>query len=135
LGAVVLGFFGGSTQVGNGNAAGHVGGFLIGEVGDIPGNLSAGQGLGHGIVVHQQIPGKVQDDDPILHLGNGFGVDHLPGVVQQGRVQGNNVTLGINLIPAIYPDNVAVQVPGGLDGNKGVASIDVHSQSPGGVGQ
>ncbi len=135
FGAVVLGLLRRRAQMGNGDAAGHIGGLFIGEVGDIPGHLAAGQGLGHGVVVHQLIPGKVQDDDAVLHLGDGLGVDHLPSIVQQRGVQGDDVALGVDIRALFDPDDVAVQVPGGLDGDKGIAAVDVHAQPPGGIGQ
>ena len=50
-------------------------------------------------------------------------------------MQGKDVALGVQLLPVVYPDNVAVQMPGGVNGDKGVAAVDLHSQSPGGVGQ
>ena len=94
--------------MGDGNAAGHIGGLPVGKVGDVPGNLAGGQRRRHGVVVYQQVTGEVQDNDTVLHLGDGLGVNHAPGVVQQGGVEGNDVALGIDFIPAVDPDDVAV---------------------------
>ena len=121
--------------MGDGNAAGHIGGLPVGEVGDVPGDLAGGQRRRHGVVVHQQVTGEVQDDDAVLHLGDGLGVYHSPGVVQQGSVEGNDVALGIDFIPVVDTDDVAVQVPRRLNGDEGVAAVDGHAQISGGVGQ
>ena len=91
--------------------------------------------MGHGLVIHQQVAGEVQNDDAVLHGGDGFGIDHLPGVVQQGRVQGDDVAAGKDILPLVHAGNLAVQMPGGVDGDKGVAAVDLHAQPPGGVGQ
>ena len=113
--------------MGDGNAAWHIGGLSVGEVGDVPGDLAGGQGSRHGVVVHQQVTGEVQDDDTVLHLGDGLGVYHAPGVVQQGSVKGNDVALGIDFIPVVDTDDVAVQVPRRFDGDEGVAAVDGHA--------
>ena len=135
LGTVVLGLLGGGPQVRNGNAAGHIGSLLIGKVRDIALDLPGCQSLCHSIVVHQQIPGKVQNNDSVLHLGNGFGVDHLLGVLYQGRVERNNVAGSKNLIPAVDLVDLAVQMPGGIDGDKGVTAVNLHTQLPGSIGE
>ena len=135
LGAVILRLLGRSPQVRNGNAAGHIGGLLVGEVRDVALDLPGSQSLCHSIVVHQQIPGKVQNNDPVLHLGNGFGVDHLPGVLYQGRMERNDVAGSKNLIPAVDLMDLAVQMPSGIDGDEGVTAVNLHPQLPGGVGE
>ena len=133
--AVVLGFFGGGTQVGDGNAAGHTRSLLVGEVGDILCHLAGGQSLCHGIVVYQLIPGEVQNDDAVLHLGKSFGIDHLLGVLQQGDMEGDDIAVGIDLLPGLDPLHMAVQVPGSFHADVGVAAVDIHAQLPCTVGQ
>ena len=45
------------------------------------------------------------------------------------------VALGIDFIPVVDTDDVAVQVPRRLNGDEGVAAVDGHAQISGGVGQ
>ena len=108
FGAVILGLLGGGPQVGDGDAAGHGGSFLVGEVRHIPADLAGGQSLGHGLVVHQQIPGKVQEDDAIPHFRQCLRVDHLAGAVQQRGVQGDDITLFVDFLPGVHLDDAAV---------------------------
>ena len=135
LRAVVLGFLRGGPQVGDGDAAGHFCRPVIGEIRNIAPDLAGGQSCGHGLVIHQQVPGEVQNHHAVLHLGNGLGVDHLLGVLQQRGMQGDKIAVGKNLLPAVYPVNLTVQVPGGVNGDEGVAAVNLHSQLPGGVGK
>ena len=107
---------------------------MVGEIGDIPPHLSGTERLLHGLIIYQQIPGKVQNHHTILHFPQGLPVDHLGGVREQGGMEGNHITFLVNLIPGVYFDNVTVQMPGSVNGDKGVTTIDGHTQPSGGVG-
>ena len=135
LGAVILGFFRRSAQMRNGDDAFHTGGAGIGEVGDIAVDLAGLQCFFQGIVIHQLVSGKVQDQNTVDHLGECIGIEHFPGGIQQRGVQRNNVAIFVDLIQGLHMDHMAVQVPGSFYADIGVIAVDLHAQLSGGVGQ
>ena len=128
---VILRFLGGCTQVRNGNNTFHIGSTVIGEVSDIALDLTGLQGFFHRIIVHQQISCEVQNDNAILHLGNGLGIDHLLGAVQQRDMQGDNIGIGIDLIIGLDALNMAIQMPCSINRDIGVAAQHMHTQLSG----
>ena len=53
--------------------------------------------LQQGFRVDQRAPGGVQEDHTLFHLPDGVGTDHVPGLVRQGTVEGDDVGPGEQL--------------------------------------
>ena len=108
---------------------------LVGrEVRHIAGDLAGRErGLDRG-VVHQVPAGEVDDAHAVLHLGDGFGVDHSLCVGGGGDVNRDIVGVGIDFVVVIRLADGARQTPCGVDGDERVAADHLHPQPDGGVG-
>ena len=133
-GAVVLALRGGRPQVGQGRHVGSGQQPVVGEVGGVAGHLAGLQGGDEVAVVHQPAPCQVDDPHPVLHLGDGGGVDGVPGGLHVGQVEGHIVGVGVQRVQLLHHLDVAVQPQGGVYGQIGVVAVDLHPQGQGDVG-
>ena len=133
-GAVVLGLLGGGTQVGDQDGTLDTDQLGGGEVGDVAGDLTAGQGLDHVGGLNQRIAGEVDDLHAVLHARHGGGVDHALGVGGGGDVDGDVVGHLVDLLVGGGVGDVVVQVPGGVHRQEGIAAHYLHAQADGDVG-
>ena len=119
--------------MGDGNNAGLADQRVIGEVGNIPGDLAAfqcGEDIG---VIHQTAPGQIDDADAIAHGGDGSLVDHPLGGGEQRRVNGDIVAHLIDGLQ-IHHLNGGIQHQCILNREIGVIAVDIHAQLDGGIG-
>ena len=133
-GAVVLGLLGGCAQVGDQDGAGNADQLLSGEVGDVAGDLAAGQRLDHVGGLNEGVAGEVDDLHAVLHVCHGSGVDHALGVGGGGDVDGDVVSHLVDLLVGGGVGDVVVQVPSGVYGQEGIATDHLHTQTDGDVG-
>ena len=133
-GAVVLGFLGAGAQMRNHNTSLLACRGGIGKIGHIAGNLAALQTLQHIFFVGQKISGKVQQYHALLHLGDGYRIDHALGGIQQGHMDGDIVTVRIDIVHIQHMLHGTAQIPRGVHGQVGIIAVYIHSQRHGGVG-
>ena len=77
----------------------------VGEIGHIPGDLAALDPLQNILLICQQVPGKIQQNHTLFHLCNGHRIDHAPGGVHQRHMDGDVITLGVDIVLIEHMDH------------------------------
>ena len=91
-------------------------------------DFSGFQRLDQSILIHQKVTGKVQKDHALFHLVEGVLVDHLLCVIHQRNMNGDVITLGVDLVQSLAVVDGTGQIPGSVDGKVRIITIYVHSQ-------
>ena len=120
--------------MGNCDDAGHVDGFFGGEVGDVRADLTGSESVLEVCRVDQIRTGKVDDLHALLHHGDGFGVDHVLGILGCGNVEGDIIAGLEDFFVFFSLLNVLGQMPCRVDGDERVAADDLHADGLGSVG-
>lgn len=107
--------WGGDDAVGGGEQ-GAAGGDGLGGDHVQPGgeDLAAVEGVGQVLFHDQRPPGAVEQDDAVLHFGDGVPVDEAGVFRGQGTVEGDDVRAGQQLVHGNIPGGLAAQVAGVL---------------------
>lgn len=78
-------------------------------------------------IVHQVAPGGVHQNDTRLHLGDQIGVYHVPGLVVNGAVEGEDVAGGGQLLQGqVFHPEVCLHL-----GGTAVETVIVHLAAEG----
>lgn len=118
----------------NGNDLGMAEDIVIGEVGNIAGQLIPGERLQKRAGIHKLTPGEVQKYSTLLHHAQAGCVYHAPGLPIQRQVERDIVALGKKGIHIIHPGNLAGQMQGGIHRHKGIVAVYLHIKSYSGIG-
>ncbi len=132
--AVVLGFLRGCPQMRDHDRAFHACDLRGREIRHIPFHRTGNERIHDGFAVYQDIPGKVQDDDALLHQADGLPVDHALRAVQRRHVDGEIITFLVKLIHRLCVMDIPGKLPCGIYRYIGVISVHIHAQMDGRVG-
>ena len=132
--AVILGFFGRSTQVGNCYYTGGVDDLFGGEVGNVCRNLTVSESCLELLGIDEVCTGEVDDLNTVFHFCNAFGANHILGLFGCGNVQGDIISLFKNLIIGSRAADAVIEVPSTFNREEGVAADNVHAKVNCGVG-
>ena len=133
-GTVVLGLLRAGPQMGDDDAPRLARRSGVGEIRDIPRHLAGLQSLQHIRLIGKQIPGEIQQDDPVLHLPDGFRVEHAFRGIHQGHMDGDVIALGVDILHIGHMVHRPAQAPGRIHGQIRVVAVHIHVQRHSRVG-
>ena len=117
--------------MGDGNNAINAQHLFGGEVYHICGNLTTCESGQHILAIYEGVTREVQNTNAVLHGFKGLRTNHPLGIRGEGDVNGDIVTVGINLIYICYAVDCWREIPRGLHREVGVITIDLHTQGKG----
>ncbi len=101
---------------------------LVGEIGDIAGDLAALNRSDYIVGIDNVAAGKVDYAHTVAHFCNAFGVYHTLGRGQGRNMKRNVVAQGEQLVITVSLGNIARKRPGGVNRYIRIAADDLHSE-------
>ena len=129
FGTVILGFLCRSPQMWCDNGVRKSCCRRIREIHHIFLHLSPLQCLLHIRFIDQCISGEVQEYHAVLHLVKGFFIKHSLSGIQKRHVNGDKITLAVNLLIGFHKSDVPGHIQRIIHGKIWVASIYFHSKT------
>ena len=126
--AVVLGLLGGSAQMRDHDTSLLACRHRIGEIGDIALHFPFLQGFDHGVLIHEHVSCKVAQNHIFLHLGDRLRIDHSLRGIHRRYMNGDKITLRIDLIQILAMADTAGKVPSRIHGYIRVVSEHIHAE-------
>ena len=133
-GAVVLAFRRGGTEVRQADRVLDPEQVIRREIGDIGRDLAGGQRREQRAVIDQTAAGEIEDAHAVFHRSDRIRADHALGVRRERNVDGDVVTVGIDLVKRFGVADGARQVPRGIDRQVRVVPVDLHAEGDGRIG-
>ena len=100
----------------------------IWKIGHILSHPASPDALQNRLLIHKKISCKIQENHAVLHLRKGFFTDHALRRIHERHVNGNDITLLINLFHLEHMLYVAAQIPGSVHGHIGIVAVNFHTQ-------
>ena len=86
------------------------------------------QPLDYRFFIYQCIAGEVEENNAFLHLADGFLADHAARVVRKRHMDGDVITVAVNLVDVSDVTNAAGKTPCCLNGDERIVTEDFHTE-------
>ena len=126
--AVVFRLLGRSAQMRDHDRALDAHDLLGRKIGHIAAHLACHERIHDILLIHQHIPGQVQDHHAVFHQADGVLVDHAFRVIQRRHMDRNIITHIVKLIYRLRMMDASGQIPGGSHRHIRVIAVHFHAQ-------
>ena len=117
----------------HGNDSGHPVNPFIREIGHVAMDFSRHERGAHILVIHEEVAGKVQDIDSVLHLCERLGVKEIFRTFEQRDMYGDIIALRKNLVQGFHRYHAILQSERMLYGKIDIIAVNGHAEGNGAV--